>query len=73
MKVDKTSIIGELMRHGGEAFLLMNMRRSGKSATLKMLKTFFELNFIRTSENSLIDFFILQFYKIRRKVVSRQR
>lgn len=41
--VDKTGLIGELLRHGGKVNLFTRPRRFGKSLNMSMLKNFFEI------------------------------
>ena len=41
--VDKTAMIGDLLRHWGEVNLFTRPRRFGKSLNMSMLKAFFEI------------------------------
>lgn len=51
--VDKTLLVRDILRMGGKATLLTRHRRFGKTASLSMLQTFFELEYDR--EGNIVD------------------
>ena len=51
--VDKTLLVRDILRMGGKATLLTRHRRFGKTSSLSMLQTFFELEYDR--EGNIVD------------------